>query len=62
MFGAFRLPAGVLNVVTGGSSLDTVLATHSEVDNVAFAGTTEVGQSLRRVTAGSGKKLSLGQS
>ncbi|XP_063869013.1 aldehyde dehydrogenase family 16 member A1-like isoform X1 [Scylla paramamosain] len=53
------LPAGVFNVITGGSAVETMLASHSEVDKVSFAGSTEVGQDLRRLTAGSGKKLSL---
>lgn len=49
-------------MITGGSGVETMLASHSEVDKVSFAGSTEVGQDLRRLTAGSGKKLSLGQS
>lgn len=53
------LPAGVFNVVTGGGAMGTQLAIHPEVDKVAFTGSTEVGQILRRATAGSGKKLSL---
>ncbi|KAG0729264.1 Aldehyde dehydrogenase family 16 member A1 [Chionoecetes opilio] len=36
-----------------------MLATHSKVDKVAFAGSVEDGQSVRMTTAGSGKKLSL---
>ncbi|KAK4321436.1 hypothetical protein Pmani_007756 [Petrolisthes manimaculis] len=53
------LPAGVFNVVTGGGGMGTQLATHHDVDKVAFTGSTEVGQILRRATAGTGKKLSL---
>lgn len=39
--------------------MGTQLATHKDVDKVAFTGSTEVGQILRRATAGTGKKLSL---
>ncbi|XP_051789841.1 aldehyde dehydrogenase family 16 member A1 [Erpetoichthys calabaricus] len=53
------LPPGVLNVVTGSGELGSLLAQHPDVDKVAFTGSTEVGRVLRRVTAGSGKALSL---
>ncbi|XP_062994565.1 aldehyde dehydrogenase family 16 member A1 [Elgaria multicarinata webbii] len=53
------LPPGVLNVVTGDQGLGEALAAHPGVDKVAFAGSAEVGRSLRRATAGTGKKLSL---
>ncbi|XP_072045123.1 aldehyde dehydrogenase family 16 member A1-like [Amphiura filiformis] len=53
------LPPGVFNVVTGGGAFGSKLATHGDVDKVAFTGSTEVGQILRRATAGTGKKLSL---
>lgn len=51
----------MFNVVTGGGALGSALAAHPLVDKVAFTGSTEVGQLLRRLTAGSGKKLSLGE-
>ncbi|XP_033025098.1 aldehyde dehydrogenase family 16 member A1 [Lacerta agilis] len=53
------LPPGVLNVITGDQGLGEALATHPAIDKVAFAGSAEVGRSLRRATAGTGKKLSL---
>ncbi|XP_065053435.1 aldehyde dehydrogenase family 16 member A1-like [Rhopilema esculentum] len=53
------LPPGVFNVVTGPGSFGSLLATHPDVDKVAFTGSTEVGMILRKLTAGSGKKLSL---
>ncbi|XP_066483410.1 aldehyde dehydrogenase family 16 member A1 [Tiliqua scincoides] len=53
------LPPGVLNVVTGEQGLGEALATHPGVEKVAFAGSAEAGRSLRRATAGTGKKLSL---
>ncbi len=53
------LPPGVVNIITGGGEVGAMLATHPDVDKVAFTGSTEVGRILRRLTAGSGKKLSL---
>ncbi|ESO93323.1 hypothetical protein LOTGIDRAFT_216152 [Lottia gigantea] len=53
------LPPGVFNVVTGNGAFGGQLAAHPDVDKVAFTGSTEVGQVLRRSTAGTGKKLSL---
>lgn len=51
--------AGVFNVVTGNGAFGQSLAEHPKVDKVGFTGSTEVGQILRKATAGSGKKLSL---
>ncbi|XP_053307658.1 aldehyde dehydrogenase family 16 member A1 [Spea bombifrons] len=53
------LPPGVFNVVTGNGAFGEKLALHPDVDKVAFTGSTEVGRTLRRATAGTGKKLSL---
>lgn len=53
------LPSGVFNVVTGNGAFGQALATHAQVDKVGFTGSTEVGQILRKATAGSGKRLSL---
>jgi aldehyde dehydrogenase (NAD+) len=54
------LPPGVVNIVTGeASSVGEALVRHPDVNKIAFTGSTEVGRSIRRATAGSGKKLSL---
>ncbi len=53
------LPAGVLNIVTGDGETGKALVAHADVDKIAFTGSTEVGKSIRRSTAGTGKKLSL---
>src|SRR5579884_2197736 len=54
------LPAGVINILTGeASSAGEALVRHPHVNKIAFTGSTEVGRSIRRATAGSGKKLSL---
>ncbi|MBZ4022783.1 hypothetical protein CKO11_09960 [Rhodobacter sp. TJ_12] len=52
------LPAGVINVITGGAELDQVLA-GAEIDLLSFTGPTETGRALRIATAGSGKALAL---
>jgi aldehyde dehydrogenase (NAD+) len=54
------LPPGVVNIVTGeASQAGEALVRHPDVNKIAFTGSTEVGRSIRRATAGSGKKLSL---
>jgi len=52
------LPPGVLNVVTGDGTTGAALAAHSDVDKVAFTGSTEVGKEIQRAVAGS-KRLTL---
>ncbi len=53
------LPAGVLNVVAGGGETGAAVVRHAGVSKIAFTGSTEVGREIRRVTAGTGKHLSL---
>ncbi|TVS00557.1 MAG: aldehyde dehydrogenase family protein [Rhodobacteraceae bacterium] len=53
------LPAGVVNIVTGDGATGAVLVTHSDVDKIAFTGSTDVGREIRRATAGTGKALTL---
>ncbi len=54
------LPPGVVNILTGeASQVGEALVRHPDVNKIAFTGSTDVGRSLRRATAGSGKKLSL---
>lgn len=54
------LPDGVLNVVTGrGTVAGAALAAHSGVNKVAFTGSTEVGKTVMRTSAGSIKRVSL---
>ncbi len=53
------LPPGVVNVITGPGRAGSMIAAHPDVDKVAFTGSTEIGRVLRRLTAGSGKRLSL---
>jgi aldehyde dehydrogenase (NAD+) len=53
------LPAGVLNILTGGGDTGAAIVAHDGIDKIAFTGSTEVGRIIRKATAGSGKKLSL---
>ena len=53
------LPKGVINIITGPGSTGAALVEHKDVQKIAFTGSTEVGKIIRKVTAGSGKKLSL---
>src|SRR5436305_8654577 len=54
------LPPGVVNILTGeASQVGEALVRHPDVHKIAFTGSTDVGRSIRRATAGSGKKLSL---
>jgi aldehyde dehydrogenase (NAD+) len=53
-----ELPAGVVNIVTGDGRAGAALV-KSDVDKVAFTGSTEVGKAIQRELAGSGKKLTL---
>jgi aldehyde dehydrogenase (NAD+) len=54
-----NLPRGVINIVTGDGSTGEALVKHSDVDKIAFTGSTEVGRAIRAATAHSHKRLSL---
>src|SRR2546423_14602986 len=54
-----ELPAGVVNIVTGDGSTGEALVRHSDVDKIAFTGSTEVGRAIRGATATSHKRRSL---
>jgi aldehyde dehydrogenase (NAD+) len=53
------LPAGVVNIVTGGGATGAALVAHPDVDKVAFTGSTEVGRAIAKTVAGTRKKLTL---
>lgn len=53
------LPAGLLNIITGGDGAGKAIVAHGGFDKLAFTGSTEVGRIIRQQTAGSGVKLSL---
>ena len=52
------LPKGVVNIVTGDGGVGEMIL-RSDVDKIAFTGSTAVGRQIREVTAGSGKALTL---
>lgn len=52
------LPKGVVNILTGDGAVGEMIVA-SDVDKVAFTGSTEVGRLIRKATAGSGKSLTL---
>ncbi len=53
-----ELPPGVVNIVTGDGHTGAAIV-KSEVDKIAFTGSTEVGKAIQRELAGTGKKLTL---
>jgi aldehyde dehydrogenase (NAD+) len=53
-----ELPPGVVNIVTGDGSTGAAIV-KSDVDKIAFTGSTEVGKAIQRELAGTGKKLTL---
>jgi aldehyde dehydrogenase (NAD+) len=53
-----ELPPGVVNIITGDGRTGAAIV-KSEVDKVAFTGSTEVGKAIQRELAGTGKKLTL---
>ncbi|NRA47304.1 MAG: aldehyde dehydrogenase family protein [Oligoflexales bacterium] len=52
-------PPGVVNVVNGFGDTGAALASHMDVDKVAFTGSTEVGKSILNSAQGNLKKVSL---
>jgi aldehyde dehydrogenase (NAD+) len=53
------VPAGVVNIVTGGDDTGIAITAQPGFDKIAFTGSTHVGKIIRRATAGRGIKLSL---
>jgi len=54
-----ELPAGVVNIITGDGETGQALVEHSDIDKVAFTGSTAVGKSIRRTVAGTDKRYTL---
>lgn len=53
------LPKGVFNLVLGDAKAGSALVNHDDIAKIAFTGSTNVGKSIRKAIAGTGKKLSL---
>jgi aldehyde dehydrogenase (NAD+) len=54
-----KLPAGVVNILTGDSKTGTMMYEHPVPWKVTFTGSTEVGRIIRKGTAGSHKHLTM---
>jgi aldehyde dehydrogenase (NAD+) len=53
------IPAGVLNVVTGGPATGRAIVQHPGIDKIAFTGSTAVGKEIMRSAADSLKRVTL---
>ncbi len=53
------LPAGVVNIVTGDGATGSALASHPDIDKIAFTGSTGVGKLIAAAAAGTSKKVTL---
>lgn len=53
------LPEGVVNIVTGAGKTGAAIVNHSDINKVAFTGSTEVGKLIQKAVAGTNKKVTL---
>ncbi|MCF6168685.1 aldehyde dehydrogenase family protein [Lutibacter sp.] len=53
------IPKGVVNIVTGAGETGASIVNHSDVNKIAFTGSTGVGKYIQKATAGTNKKLTL---
>ena len=54
-----ELPKGVVNIVTGNGKTGADIVKHSDIDKIAFTGSTEVGKLIKRSLVGTDKKITL---
>ncbi|HEY3218421.1 MAG TPA: aldehyde dehydrogenase family protein [Candidatus Limnocylindria bacterium] len=54
-----ELPPGVVNIITGDGRTGAELVSNTDVNKIAFTGSTEVGKAIQRAVAGTGKRLTL---
>jgi aldehyde dehydrogenase (NAD+) len=54
-----ELPPGVVNIITGAGETGAALASHPDVNKIAFTGSTDVGKRIQRAVAGTTKRLTL---
>ena len=59
IFDAAGFPPGVVNLVTGGPKTGAALASHPDIDKIAFTGSTEVGKKIQTQAARSGARTTL---
>ncbi len=53
------LPPGVVNIITGAGATGAAIVNHSDVNKIAFTGSTDVGKIIQRAIAGTNKKATL---
>ncbi|MCE6999432.1 aldehyde dehydrogenase family protein [Saccharothrix sp. S26] len=53
------LPPGVVNILAGAGDVGAAVVSHPDVDKVAFTGSTDVGKTIQRQLAGTGRRLTL---
>ena len=53
------LPKGVVNIITGAGATGAALVDHPDVQKIAFTGSTEAGEIIRRAIPGTGNKAAL---
>ncbi len=53
------LPPGVVNILTGAGETGRAVVSHTDVDKVAFTGSTDVGRMIAKSVAGTDKKVTL---
>lgn len=54
-----ELPKGVVNIVTGAGETGKAIVNHSDINKIAFTGSTEVGKFIMKAIAGSRKRYTL---
>ncbi|MBX2930400.1 MAG: aldehyde dehydrogenase family protein [Chitinophagaceae bacterium] len=53
------LPPGVVNIITGAGATGAAIVNHSDINKIAFTGSTDVGKIIQRAVAGTNKKITL---
>jgi len=53
------IPAGVLNIITGGPEVGRAIVQHPQIDKIAFTGSTAVGKEIMKGAADSLKRVTL---
>jgi aldehyde dehydrogenase (NAD+) len=54
-----ELPPGVVNILPGAGDIGSQLVNHSDINKIAFTGSTDVGKLIQRQVAGTSKRLTL---
>ncbi len=53
------LPPGVVNIITGAGATGSAIVNHSDINKIAFTGSTDVGKIIQRAISGTNKKATL---